>query len=129
MASNTFRSDPKRAAELAVILAQHAAECGASPTPHRVATLVVDMQKAARTAKRWAENECNYPTTEEQQKRAARREERALHAINEELAAYFQGTKDSPPTIELGGDPRGPCARLHVPGQRGDGWGDGFAVY
>ena len=33
------------------------------------------------------------------------------------------------PAAQLGGDPPGPCARLHIPGQRGDSWGDGFAIY
>jgi hypothetical protein len=34
-----------------------------------------------------------------------------------------------PVKITLGGDPRGPCAYLIVPGQTGDAGGSGFAVY
>ena len=127
MASNTFRSDPKRAAELAVILAQHAAAMGDTPKPHILAALVTDAQRAARATKRAAENECNYPQAPEQLVRTMRRVERAQEQLNAALAAMFSA--GAVPTIELGGDPRGPCARLHIPGQRGDGWGDGFAVY
>ena len=36
---------------------------------------------------------------------------------------------EAPPTVEMGGVPRGPCATLHIPGRRGDGWGAGFAIY
>jgi hypothetical protein len=133
MASNTFRSDPKRAAELAVILARHCADAA----PHKVASLVCEMQAAARSAKRAAENACNYPMSEEQQARADKRQERAQAKINAALldlgvVRHDDGSANgyrAAPTIELGGDPRGPCARLHIPGQRGDGWGDGFAVY
>jgi hypothetical protein len=130
MASNTFRSDPKRAAELAVILALYAAERLRPPAPHKVASLVCEMQAAARSSKRAAENACNYPMSEAQQARAAKREERAQLKINAALATLVAPVNPPElPTIELGGDPRGPCARLHIPGQRGDGWGDGFAVY
>ena len=128
--SDTYRSDPRRAAELAVILALHSHECGMIPAPHRIAKAVAEMQKAARTAKRAAENACNYPMTGEQQARVAKREERLQAELNEELRAMVTVQHaDKAPTIEIGGDPRGPCARLHIPGQRGDGWGDGFAIY
>jgi hypothetical protein len=130
MASNTFRSDPERAAELAVILAIYARDCGADPVPHKVASLVCEMQAAARSAKRAAENACNYPMSEAQQARAAKREEKAQTNINAALRdAMRVPGHEVGPRIELGGDPRGPCARLHIPGQRGDSWGDGFAVY
>lgn len=130
MASNTFRSDPLRAAQLAALLAVHSAECGMIPAPHRIAATVIAMQKAARAAKRWAETECSYPTTEKQQRLAQAREARDTANITAELRAMVTvQSADKAPTIELGGDPRGPCARLHIPGQRGDGWGDGFAIY
>jgi hypothetical protein len=31
--------------------------------------------------------------------------------------------------VQLGGDARGRCAALLLPGVAGDGWGDGFAIY
>ena len=127
MASNTFRSDPRRAAELALHIADYAFGCGFTAKPHLVADLVVAMQKSARAAKRWAEIYCSYPTTDKQQRLAESREKRETARINGALAGMF--TPHEPPTIELGGDPRGPCARLHLPGQRGDGWGEGFAIY
>jgi hypothetical protein len=124
--SDTYRSDPKRAAELAVILARHCY----TAVPGRIAFVVADMQKAARAAQRAAEKACNVPMTEEETARAAKREERLQGKLNRalaELAPFID--PDARPEIELGGDPRGPCARLHIPGQKGDGWGDGFAVY
>lgn len=127
--TDPFRSDPKRAAELAVILAMHAHSCGTSTAPHRIAELVVTMQKAARGAKRKAEWECcDHSYSGEWGARAEGRQANTQAKINAALLALYDG-RDDAPTIELGGDPRGPCARLHIPGQRGDGWGDGFAIY
>ena len=134
MASNTFRSDPRRAAELACILTQYAASVGATVKPHLLADTVAAMQKAARAAKRWAEIDCSYPTTDKQQRLAESRERRETARLNGMLAAIVEhgthgATAPNFPHVELGGDPRGPCARLHIPGQRGDGWGEGFAIY
>ena len=134
MASDSYRSDPKRAAELAVMLAAILKGEVMAGDASRIADMVVAMQKAARSSKRAAEIACNYAMTEAQQERAAKREERMQAKINEGLHAYFGrkcgGDGDGETLrIELGGDPRGPCATLHIPGQRGDGWGDGFAVY
>lgn len=126
--SDTYRSDPKRAAELACILTLHIALRSVAPKPHILAGVVADMQKVARTAKRAAENACNYPMTEKQQAAAEKRQNKAQTKINTALAQMMPGHAEAP-TIELGGDPRGPCARLHIPGQKGDGWGEGFAVY
>jgi hypothetical protein len=36
---------------------------------------------------------------------------------------------EHPARVELGGDPRGACAWLKVPGLEGDGFGDGFGIY
>lgn len=131
MASNTFRSDPKRAAELAAILARHCAENGDDIQPIMLASVVADMQAAARSAKRIAEHACNYGYRDDaHEARTMKRQDRAQDKINAALAnVACVMPADKRPTIELGGDPRGPCARLHIPGQRGDGWGDGFAVY
>jgi len=119
-----------RAAYLAHALGQYSAEYTISSTrsPHVVAGLVLDMQRAARSAVTYETNRCSYPMTEAQEERAQRRIERLEAGINARLAAAWPG---SPPVLSLGGDPRGPCARLKVPGQRGDGWNadDGFAVY
>lgn len=146
MASNTFRSDPRRAAELACILTLYATRVGAEVKPHILADTVAAMQKAARSAKRQAEHACNYGyPTEAAEARAFKRQEREQAKLNDMLANMVRAdasevpiitdTKGIPalatagPTVELGGDPRGPCAVLHIPGQRGDGWGEGFGIY
>lgn len=138
MASDTFRSDPERAAQLAVYLAMHCAACGVAPSPVRISRAVVAMQKAARSAKRAAERACNYPMTEAQGAAAERRLARATTKINDELLAMAtirhpdgsaSGHAAAAPRVTLGGDPSGACGALHIPGQRGDGWGDGFAIY
>jgi hypothetical protein len=131
--SDTYRSDPKRAAELAVILTQYAVLQGAEPSPSWIAGAVAEMQAAARSAKRRATHACNYGLDDKQEAAQERWTNRAQAKINAALAKATvpQDRADMAPKIELGGDPRGPCARLHIPGQKGDGWGwgDGFAVY
>jgi len=129
MASNTFRSDPRRAAELACILTLYASSVGAAVKPHLLADTVAAMQKAARAAKRQAEHACNYGyPTEAAEEHAMKRQDREQRKLNDMLCA-FAASAEARATVELGGDPRGPCARLHIPGQRGDGWGEGFAIY
>lgn len=131
--SDTYRSSPERAAELAVILANHAHRCGLTVGPHRIARAVVAMQKAARSAKRRAEHACNYGCDDKQEQAQERWTNRTQATINAQLLELVDGgtfAAEHAPTLELGGDPRGPCARLRVPGQRGDGWGgEGFGVY
>lgn len=129
MASNTFRSDPRRAAELACILTLYASSVGVAVKPHLLADAVAAMQKAARSAKRQAEHACNYGYRDDaHEARAMKRRDREQTRINDMLCA-FAASAEARATVELGGDPRGPCARLHIPGQRGDGWGEGFAIY
>lgn len=123
-----YRSDPRRAAELAAYLTAHLACRGLPCHPHHIADTVAAMQKAARAAKTAAENACNYPQTEAQEARAEKRGARAQAHLNESLRLLF-GDNLEAPTVTLGGDPRGPCAMLHIPGERGDGWGDGFGIY
>jgi len=154
MASDNFRSDPERAAQLAVYLAIHSQKCGVTPAPGLIARTVVAMQKAARSAKRAAEYAaeyaCNGPATpggmsiewyrtrqkefELQQARAEKRLARDTERLNFDLCALMgypqlDEPPTTPPTVTLGGDPRGSCGTLHIPGQPGDGWGDGFAIY
>ena len=136
MASNTYRSDPHRAAELAAVLTAYlCTELRLQPAPHKVAKVVCAMQKAARSAKRQAEHACNYGYRDDaHMARTMRRQDRTQARLNIALLDLAEGGAHSTvepyaPTVELGGDPRGPCARLHIPGQRGDGWGDGWAIY
>lgn len=122
------RHEGSRSAYLGAVLAAHIAEIGRAPNPHRIALVVEDMQRATRAAKGWGVRCCNEAMTEAQQARGDARIDRAALRINDALVALYDG-HPSTPTVDLGGDPRGPCGRLHIPGQRGDGWGDGFAIY
>lgn len=135
MTTTTRRHEGSRSAYLGAILAAYVAKCGSEPNPHRIALIVEDMQRATRAAKNWGVRCCNEPMTEAQEARGAKREGKAQEAINAALRELIPA-RDKPngdyayaPTVELGGDPRGPCGRLHIPGQRGDGWGEGFAIY
>ena len=143
MANHPNRSQTPafRAAELAALLARHypAAPVGA------IAAVVGDMQRAARAAKRHAEALCSYEWAEVRAPAWARQESRAAARINYRLSlaamdnlppeiarhepATFAGKHPAPATVTLGGDPRGPCGRLAIPGLPGDGWGDGYAIY
>ena len=129
MASDSFRSDPERAAQLAVYLAQYLHPLSNPPAPGLIARTVVAMQKAARSAKRSEEALCNYDygagATEKRHARMAK----AVAKLNADLNALAASAGLSAPTVTLGGDPRGSCGTLHIPGQPGDGWGDGFAIY
>ena len=129
------KPDPARAAELAAILAHKYPYC----RPVMVARVIVEAVKLARYAKSRAELECSYPMTEENINRAARRMERAAAKVNHDLASAIYGaelsrhdaeTAINTPRCEFGGDPRGCCGKLVVPGMDGDGWGrDGFPLY
>jgi hypothetical protein len=123
-----------RAATLAAILARHYPDA----TPHRVALAVDAMQRATRSARNFETNRCNYPMTEAQEARGQNRTAKAQAAINATLGDFtlYPAANPhrfpehvSPATVSLGGDCRGPCGSLVVPGLRGDGWGDGFAIY
>jgi hypothetical protein len=130
MASNSYRSDPARAAQLAVHLAKHALQHGDAAHANLIAAVVVRMQAAARSAKRQEERACNVPMTEAEQWRAEARMARSQGAINEALAAMFSA--GVAPKITLGGDPRGACGTLYIPNMPGDGWGGadgGFPIY
>ena len=134
-----------RAAELAAHLARHYPDAAAS----MVADSINDMQRAARAAKRHAETLCSYEWAEARAPVWTRQESRAAERINARLARIRLQPVDmpampphaagcdgdgyklhpAPASIRLGGDPRGPCGYLSIPGLPGDGWGDGFAIY
>lgn len=107
-----------RAAKLAAILARQYP--GMDETA--VAVLVSKMQKAARIAKKWELKCCNDTLDEAAQDSGQNRLQKLQDQINGTLSTGSV-------KISLGGDPRGPCASMIVSGQRGDGWGDGYAIY
>ena len=127
------KSDPKRAAELGALLARHYP----AASVHCVALAVREMQGAARTAVAWEVKRCNVPMSEVEDDRGHARLERLQGRLNAmldhaKLHAHPVGEPApvaTPATVKLGGDPRGACAFLEVPGLRGDGFGDGFAIY
>lgn len=122
-----------RTAQIAVLLSQHYPRA----TYTGCARTAVTLYSAARAAVAWETARCNYAMDESQEDRGNRRIERTQTRINALLAT--RGLRlgddlesvphDKPATIKLGGDPRGPCAALDIPGLKGDGWGDGFAIY
>ncbi|CAB4162077.1 hypothetical protein UFOVP786_24 [uncultured Caudovirales phage] len=131
-----------RTAQIAVLLSQHYPDA----TPFFAADTAVRLYSAARAAKAWEEARCNYAMTEAQEERGTKRIDRMEVRLNARLAVRSlqaigpkdpdwmktipsNGPHDKPATISLGGDPRGPCASLDIPGLKGDGWGDGFAIY
>jgi hypothetical protein len=127
-------NDPRyRAAELAALLARHYPDA----PHHLVARVVFDMQTAAKKAKRLATQSCNGELSEAQDARADAWMAEKTAEVNTVLAHpkllitadYDPATIPAVCTVTLGGDPRGPCARLHIPGQHGDGWGDGYAIF
>lgn len=132
---NRSQTPAFRAAELAALLARHypAAPVGA------IAAVVGDMQRAARAAKRHVEVLCSYEWAEVRAPAWARQENRAAARINARLADFALSMPGqnphrfplhpAPASVSLGGDPRGPCGYLAIPGLPGDGWGDGYAIY
>lgn len=111
-----------RAAELGAILARHYPDA----PPHWIAEVVGDMQRATR----------------------ARRQDAAEMRINLRLARSRLGPVEMPPSpggddqvdgdgyarhaapahVNLGGDPRGACGFLFVPGHSSGHWGGGFPL-
>jgi hypothetical protein len=121
MATDRDNTPAFRAAYLAALLAGD----NVGHRPHEIACLVHDMQRAARSAVNYELARCNNYQTEDQQERAEKRLRKTEAAINDRLSACGFPTH----RVKLGGDPRGPCASLLIPGLPGDGWGDGFAIY
>jgi hypothetical protein len=132
MTTTTRRHEGSRSAYLGAILAAYVAKCGATPSPVFIGRLVEDMQRAARASKGWEERRCNEPMTEAQTERGEKRIQRMQDKINAGLLALVDGgtlAAEYAPTVDLGGDVRGPCGVLLIPGQENDGCGDGFAIY
>lgn len=113
-----------RAASLGALLGRHYP----NTTAHRIAKAVYDMQQAAKKAVAWEVRRCNYPMTERQDDAGHDRLQRLQDSLNKALEDCGANSAGHA-TVSLGGDPRGPCARLSIPGQSGDGWGDGYAIY
>lgn len=125
------KSDATRAAELGALLARHYPDASS----HCVGLAVREMQGAARTAVAWETRCCNVPMSEADDDRGRARLAKLQDRLNATLAHTYlhpigePAPLDSPARLSLGGDPRGACAYLTVPGLQGDGWGDGFAIY
>jgi hypothetical protein len=125
-----FKNDTRyRAASLGALLGRHYP----AATPHRIASIVCAMQQAAKRAKSWELRRCNYGMDEKTEERGYARLEKLQASLNaslcdESIMVRREGYH-GPATVSLGGDPRGPGARLSIPGQAGDGWGEGFAIY
>ena len=117
----------QRAAELAVVLGRHYPNA----TAERIGILVIAMQKAAQLAQRWEAKMLNEHMPSPVIERGNQHIERAETQINLELIAL--GRDDAFPaaisSVWLGGDARGNCGELRVPGLLGDGVGGGFPIY
>ena len=126
----TRKTDGSRSACLGAWLALHGAKIGADVQPYQLGRIVDEMQRATRAAKNWGVRLCNEPMDDRQHDRGMNRIHRMEAKINARLVELF-GTDDVDqcPRVEIGGDPRGACGRLLIPGQRGDGWGEGFPIY
>ena len=135
----------QRAAELSALIGRHS-----TLPPHQIAAHVLHLQRIARQLKAIAERQCNgYHTrrvavlstgrtamTSEWDDRAAQRDEKRA----KRLAIHAQACCSNMVGLggllaKCGGDPRGPCLRLLIEGERGDGFdqaSDGtgsYAVY
>lgn len=87
--------------------------------PHIAEGFAVELTRLARLIKRHAENVCNREVSEAEEKRDAANQARFAEIAE---ALGFEA--------RTGGDPRGACAFLIDPDDRkGDGWGEGWAVY
>jgi hypothetical protein len=122
-------SSPERAAELAAIIARRS-----SLSPYQIASHVLHLQRIARQAVTIATNLCNVPGYQPvfDRRMAALRKHAAT--LCDVLGTGFQSGLPLF-NVKLGGDPRGPCCRLWIDGEPGDGYdraddGTGsFAVY
>lgn len=92
--------------------------CG-TMNPRMAEAFATEFVRLAKRIKRHAENECNREVTESEERRDATDQTRFGRLAT---ALGFEA--------RTGGDPRGACAYLIDPqDRRGDGWGEGFAVY
>ena len=114
-----------RAAELAALIARHSAL-----PPNQIAAHVTHLQRIARQLQAIEQRACNgvetgnpeYPhrdrTPAEYNRDKAREKKLAIRA---QACASNLAHRRGSMTVEVGGDPRGPCLRLLIEGERGDG--------
>jgi hypothetical protein len=113
------RKESRTAFLAALLMDRCKAEGGRSMTPIMAEAFAVELVRLAEGIKRLCEADCNQGLTPAQETRQNRLESR-FAAIANRLGF----------NAKSGGDPRGACAYLIDPDEpRGDGWGDGFAVY
>ena len=109
-----------RAAELATLLGRFYPNA-----PHNlVARIVTQMQAATRAAKSWETRRCNYTMSESQAAKGEYTIRRTMDILNTTLS-FASLHPDSPKhpnpaKLDLGGDCRGSCGQLYIPGTRGD---------
>lgn len=105
--------EPIHAANLTSSLTRFWYECGPSTSdPAFIPALVIDMMRAARSARNWETRICNEPMDALTRARGDYRIKRLQNGINTRLADLFP---DLTPRCELGGDPRGSCGALVLP--------------
>jgi hypothetical protein len=111
-----------RAAQLAVLLARHYPSASA----YDIAGIIAKAQSATSAAKSWAIRCCNESLDNRQYQLGDRRIDRMQRELNESLTNLCKWATDysQDATVRLGGDPRGACGHLLIPGMPGDGWGD-----
>ena len=123
----------QRAAELAALIARHS-----SLPPAQIAAHVTHLQRIARQLKAIAERQCNgyhvarFAPNDDWDADAEERDKKRFSKLVvraddlcRQLQKFAGDFKVAP-----GGDPRGPCLRLVIAGERGDGWEEGsYAVY
>jgi hypothetical protein len=124
-----------RAATLAALLARHYPD---APLLAVIST-VEALRTAARSALNYELRRCNSGMSERGEEAWRQRLDREEARLNDTLthsllrSPAYDGDRgplhNQPVTVKLGGDPRGPCAYLTVPGQHGDSGGCGYAVY
>jgi len=121
-----------RGATLVALLVRHYP----AADPYQVSGAVAVMQMATRAGKAWELKCCNGPMSEKQEAVGAARIARLQERVNTLLADAGCSVNNpvacGKATVKLGGDCRGPCGVLIIPGSGGEGWHrdmDGFAVY
>lgn len=108
-----------RPAFIAALIMDRVRTTGGALAPHVAALYAAEFVRLGTAIHSLCEAACNYELSPGQETRLANLEKR-FHALAEALG--FEAS--------TGGDPRGPCARLIDPDdRRGDGFGEGFAVY
>lgn len=126
LASRKAERKENRVAFIAALLMERSREPGRRASdetgelrPHIAEAFAVEFARLAESIKRLCEADCNYGLSPAQEKRQQRLEARFAALAG---ALGFEA--------RTGGDPRGACAYLIDPDERrGDGWGEGWAVY